>query len=58
MTTCPRCDGKGVAWYEVKVSAPMAWRGGYLDEVEMECHVCGGSGEVDEDDAGAYDQED
>ena len=55
MTTCPECDGKGVAWYEVKVAAPGDWRGGYLTEKEMECHLCEGSGEVDEEVAASYD---
>jgi len=54
-TTCPSCDGKGVAWYEVRVAAPGDWRGGYIDEAEMECRLCEGSGEVDEEVAESYD---
>ena len=55
MTTCPSCDGEGRCWYEVQYAAPMAWRGGYLEEKEMECHLCEGSGEVDEEVAASYD---
>ena len=54
-TTCPECGGEGVAWYEVAVSAPMAWRGGYLSERQMECELCRGSGLVDEETAESYD---
>lgn len=53
--TCPSCGGEGRREYEVAVAAPMAWRGGYLEAKEMECHLCEGSGEVDEDAAEAYD---
>lgn len=55
MTTCPECDGKGVAWYEVAVADPMGWQGGYLDERQAECHLCDGSGDVDEEIAESYD---
>jgi len=53
--TCPSCDGEGRCWYEVQYAAPMAWRGGYLEEKEMDCHLCEGSGEVDEEVAENYD---
>ena len=55
MTTCPSCGGEGRREYEVAVAAPMAWRGGYLEEREMECHLCEGSGEIDEEVAESYD---
>jgi len=55
MTTCPSCDGQGVAWYEVKIAAPGDWRGGYIGEERRECHLCDGSGEVDEEVAETYD---
>lgn len=55
MTACPSCGGEGRRWYEVRVAAPGAWRGGYLDEREMDCHLCDGSGDVDEEVAERYD---
>ena len=55
MTTCPSCDGEGRRWYEIEVAAPMAWRGGGFEEREMRCHLCEGSGEVDEEVAASYD---
>lgn len=55
MTACPECGGRGVAVYEVGVAAPMAWRGGEIEDREMECELCGGSGDVDEEAAERYD---
>ena len=47
---CPECGGEGECEYEVEVSAPMAWNGGWLEGRIMECQLCAGTGEVDEDD--------
>ena len=55
MTACPECGGRGVAVYEVGVAAPMAWRGGEIEDREMECELGGGSGDVDEEAAERYD---
>ena len=46
---CPECGGRGVAVYEVGVAAPMAWRGGELEGRIMECELCHGSGEIEDD---------
>tara|TARA_R100001510_G_C7455520_1_gene78430 strand:- start:255 stop:425 length:171 start_codon:yes stop_codon:yes gene_type:complete len=53
MRTCPECGGEGECEYEVAVSAPMAWTGGWLEGRIMECQLCEGSGEVDDE----YDEE-
>lgn len=53
MKTCPECGGKGECEYEVAVSAPMAWNGGWLEGRIMECQLCEGIGEVDDE----YDEE-
>ena len=45
--TCPECGGAGKCEYEVAVPAPMAWRGGWLEGRIMECELCGGSGEIE-----------
>lgn len=47
---CPECNGDGRCEYEVAVPDPMAWRGGELRGVMMDCELCGGSGEVENDD--------
>ena len=47
--TCPECGGEGQCEYEVAVPAPMAWRGGWLEGRIMECELCGGSGEIEND---------
>ena len=47
--TCPECGGEGQCEYEVAVPAPMAWRGGELEGRIMECELCGGSGEIEND---------
>jgi len=33
----------------------MAWRGGEIEDREIECELCGGSGDVDEETAERYD---
>ena len=48
LKTCPECGGEGECVYEVEVPAPMAWRGGWLEERMMECQLCQGTGEVDD----------
>lgn len=53
MKPCPECGGEGECEYEVAVSAPMAWNGGWLEGRIMECQLCEGSGEVDDE----YDEE-
>ena len=45
---CPECGGEGECEYEVEVSAPMAWSGGWLEGRIMECQLCEGTGEVDD----------
>ncbi len=50
---CPECDGAGEAEYEVAVSAPMAWRGGWLEDQLMECQMCHGDGEVEDENWGS-----
>lgn len=47
---CPECGGAGECEYEVEVPAPMAWSGGWLEGRIMECQLCEGTGEIDEDD--------
>lgn len=49
--TCPECGGEGQCEYEVAVPAPMAWRGGWLEGRMMECELCGGSGEIENEEA-------
>jgi len=48
---CPDCAGYGECLQEVAVSAPMAWRGGYLDEKWAECPTCEGLGLVERPEA-------
>ena len=47
---CPECNGDGRCEYEVAVPDPMAWRGGELRGVMMDSELCGGSGEIENDD--------
>lgn len=47
---CPECGGEGECEYEFAVPAPMAWNGGWLEGRILECELCGGTGE-DEDEA-------
>ena len=53
MKTCPECGGEGQCEYEVAVPAPMAWRGGWLEDQFMECELCGGVGEIEDEDDGS-----
>ena len=53
MKTCPECGGEGQCEYEGAVPAPMAWRGGWLEDQLMECELCGGVGEIDDEDDGS-----
>ena len=46
---CPECDGYGECEYEVAVPAPMAWRGGWLEDRLLTCQKCEGHGEVELD---------
>lgn len=49
MKPCPECGGEGQCEYEVAVPAPMDWRGGWLEDRLMECELCGGSGEIEDE---------
>jgi hypothetical protein len=49
MKTCPECGGEGKCEYEVSVPSPMSWRGGWLEDRLLECELCGGSGELEDD---------
>ena len=49
MKTCPECGGEGQCEYEVSVPSPMSWRGGWLEDRLLECELCGGSGEIKDD---------
>jgi len=53
MKTCPECGGLGQCEYEVAVPAPMSWRGGWLEDQLMECELCGGVGEIEDEDDGS-----
>ena len=46
---CPECGGEGK--YEVEVAVVDHMRGGYLQDVTIECELCGGFGEVEADEA-------
>lgn len=48
---CPDCEGMGQYPQETAIAAPMAWRGGYLDEVMAECPRCEGVGLVERPEA-------
>ncbi len=52
MKPCPECGGEGQCEYEVPVPAPMSWRGGWLEDRLMECELCGGSGEIEDEEEG------
>jgi len=46
---CPACNGTGKVTVEEHV---ISWtHGGYIRERDIECLECGGSGEVEDDDA-------
>ncbi len=47
--TCPDCGGEGE--YEVEIAVVDHMRGGYLQDVTVECELCGGFGEVESDEA-------
>lgn len=42
--TCPECGGDGQ--YEVDKPVIDYVHGGYIDNDVVECHLCGGSGEI------------
>ena len=44
---CPECQGEGEIETEVAIADYQC--GGYLRGVTIECYVCGGSGEVEDD---------
>ena len=44
---CPECQGDGEVETEVAIADYQC--GGYLRGVTIECYVCGGSGEVEDD---------
>ena len=45
---CDECGGFGKCEYTVGEADPMAWRGGELIGVVMDCQKCGGDGIVKE----------
>ena len=49
MIKCPECEGFGTLVYDVVGGGPMDWHGSYIEEKEIECESCFGSGEVDGD---------